>query len=77
MMTVMTGREFLRRVKRLGRSRGIAVRFDQRHGKGSHGTLHYRNRKTTVKDLQKEIGVGLLRDMLSQLGLTSRDLDEE
>ena len=77
MMTVMTGREFLRRVKRLGRSRGIAVRFDQRHGKGSHATLHYGNRKTTVKDLQKEIGMGLLRDMLGQLGLSRRDLDEE
>ena len=77
MMTVMTGREFLRTVKRLSRSRGIAVRFDQRHGKGSHATLHYGNRKTTVKDLQKEIGMGLLRDMLGQLGLSRRDLDEE
>ena len=77
MTTVMTGRELLRRVQRLGRSRGIAVRFDQRHGKGSHATLHYGNRKTTVKDLQKEIGMGLLRDMLGQLGLSRRDLDEE
>ena len=63
--------------ERLGRSRGIAERFDQRHGKGSHGTLHYGNRKTTVKDPQKEIGMGLLRDMLGQLGLSRRDLDEE
>jgi mRNA interferase HicA len=77
MTTVMTGREFLRRVKRLGRSRRIAVRFDQRHGKGSHGTLHYGNRKTTVKDLRKEIGGLLLRDMLGQLGLSRRDFDEE
>jgi hypothetical protein len=77
MMTVMTGREFLRRVKRLGRSRGIAVRFDQRHGKDSHSTLHYGNRKTTVKDLRNEIGMGLLREMLGQLGLSRRDLDEE
>ena len=50
----MTGNEFLRRIKRLGRQRGIAVRFDQRHGKGSHGTLHYGSRKTTLKDLRKE-----------------------
>jgi mRNA interferase HicA len=77
MMRVITGREFLRRVKRLGRSRDIAVRFDQRHGKGSHGTLHYGNHKTTVKDLQKEIGVGLLREMLDRLGLSRSDLDEE
>jgi mRNA interferase HicA len=44
----MTGNEFLRRITRLGRARGIAVRFDRRHGKGSHGTLHYGNRKTTL-----------------------------
>ena len=76
-MSVMTGREFLSRVNRLGRSRGIAVRFDPCRGKGSHGTLHYGNRKTTVKDRQKEIGMGLLREMLGQLGLSRRDLDEE
>jgi mRNA interferase HicA len=72
----MTGNEFLRRVNRLGRERGIAVRFDQRHGKGSHGTLHFGNRKTTLKDLRKEIGIGLLRVMLGQLGLSRRELDE-
>ena len=77
MITLMTGREFLRTVKRLGRSRGIAVRFDQRHGKGSHGTLYYGDRKTTVKDLRKEIGGLLLRDMLGQLGPSRRDFDEE
>jgi mRNA interferase HicA len=72
----MTGNEFLRRINRLGRERGIAVRFDQRHGKGSHGTLHFGSRKTTLKDLRKEIGIGLLRVMLGQLGLSRRELDE-
>lgn len=72
----MTGNEFLRRINRLGRERGIAVSFDQRHGKGSHGTLRFGNRKTTLKDLRKEIGVGLLHVMLGQLGLTRGDLDK-
>jgi mRNA interferase HicA len=72
----MTGREFLQRINRLGRMRGVAVQFDRRHGKGSHGTLHYGNRKTTLKDLRQEIGVGLLNAMLAQLGLSRRDLDE-
>ena len=72
----MTGNEFLRRITRLGRTRGIAVRFDPRHGKGSHGTLRYGNRKTTLKDLRKEIGTPLLHAMLDQLGLGRRDLDE-
>ena len=56
--------------------RGIAVSFDQRHGKGSHGTLRFGNRKTTLKDLRKEIGVGLLHVMLGQLGLSRGDLDK-
>jgi mRNA interferase HicA len=72
----MTGSEFLRRIMRLGRARRAVVRFDRRHGKGSHGTLHYGNRKTTLKDLRKEIGEGLLQDMLKRLGLSRRDLDE-
>ncbi len=72
----MTGNEFLRRIIRLSRARCIAVRFDRRHGKGSHGTLHYGSHKTTLKDLRKEIGTGLLHDMLAQLGLSRHDLDE-
>lgn len=71
----MTGNEFLRRIARLGRARGLAVHFDRRHGKGSHGTLHYGNRKTILKDLRKEIGTGLLGEMLTQLGLTRQDFD--
>ena len=71
----MTGNELLRRIKRLGRERGIAVRFDPSPGKGSHGALYYAGRRTTMKDLRKEISVGLLRDMLAQLGLTRRDLE--
>jgi hypothetical protein len=31
----MTGNEFLRRINRLGRQRGIPVRFDQRHGRAA------------------------------------------
>jgi mRNA interferase HicA len=72
----MTGNEFLRRINRLGRQRGIVVRFDQRHGKGSHGTLHFGSHKTTLKDLRKEVGAGLLHEMLNQLGLSRRDLEE-
>ncbi len=53
----------------------IAVRFDRRHGKGSHGTLHYGSHKTTLKDLRKEIGTGLLHEMLAKLGLSQHDLD--
>ncbi|MGH7088856.1 MAG: hypothetical protein ACREFQ_08145 [Stellaceae bacterium] len=50
------------------------MRFEKRHGKGSHGTLYYGNRKTTVKDRKKEIRMGLLGAMIDQLGLDKDDL---
>ena len=70
----MTGAEFIRRVRHLGRERGVVVTFDERRGKGSHGTLYFGDRATVVKDRKKELGVGLLNDMLKQLGLTKADL---
>ncbi|MCX7363062.1 MAG: type II toxin-antitoxin system HicA family toxin [Alphaproteobacteria bacterium] len=61
-------------MKRFGRSRGVAVVLDQTRGKGSHATLYYGARRTVVKDRRKEIGSGLLNAMLSQLGLTKKDI---
>jgi predicted RNA binding protein YcfA (HicA-like mRNA interferase family) len=52
------------------------VRFEARHGKGSHGRLYYGERFTTVKDRKKEIGPGLLQKMLTDLGLSRNDLEE-
>lgn len=71
----MTGHEFERRIRRLGRARGVAVSFDRGHGKGSHGRLYYGNRFTTLKDRRKELGPGLLNAMLDQLGITKQDLE--
>jgi mRNA interferase HicA len=71
----MTGHEFERKIRRLGRIRGVAVSFDRGPGKGSHGRLYYGNRFTTLKDRKKEIGASLLSAMLDQLGLTRRDLE--
>ncbi len=72
----MNGNEFERKIKRLGRKRGIAVGFDPGHGKGSHGRLYYGARFTTLKDRKKEIGPGLLSAMLAQLGLMKADLED-
>jgi predicted RNA binding protein YcfA (HicA-like mRNA interferase family) len=51
------------------------VRLDELKGKGSHAALSYGSRRTILKDRRKEIGPGLLRSMLLQLGLTPRDLE--
>ena len=71
----MTGSEFERRVKAVGRKCGIVLSFDRGHGKGSHGRLYYGEQFTTLKDRKKEIGPGLLNAMLTQLGLTRADLE--
>jgi hypothetical protein len=71
----MNGSEFERKVRRIARKRGVQVSFDSGHGKGSHGRLYYGSRFTTLKDRRKEIGPGLLKAMLDQLGLTRSDLE--
>jgi len=71
----VSGNKLIRRIKRLGRARGVLVRLETRYGKGSHGRLYYGDRFTTVKDRKKEIGEGLLMAMLRQLGLTLDELD--
>ena len=72
----MNGGEFERRIRKIGRKRGVSVSFDPGRGKGSHGRLYYGTRFTTLKDRRKELGPGLLKAMLDQLGLTIRDLEE-
>lgn len=69
----MTGREFVERLSEIGRRRGIPIRIDAKRGKGSHVTLYFGDRKTTLKDRRKEIGPGLLSSMIRQLGLTKDD----
>jgi hypothetical protein len=71
----MNGGEFERKVRAIGRKRGIAVSFDRGRGKGSHGRLYFGDRFTTLKDRKKEIGPGLLAAMLAQLGLSRADLE--
>jgi len=72
----VTGAEFVRKVKKVGRRRGVPVEFVAERGKGSHGTLYYGTRRTTVKHRQTELSPGLLHAMLAQLGLTLEDLQE-
>ena len=69
----MNGREFEKRVRRLGKRTGKEVRFE-RHGKGSHGRLYYGERFTTLKDRKQEIGKGLLKAMCAQLGIDPGEL---
>ena len=72
--TIMTGKEFIKIIKKLGKQNKISVRFKSKRGKGSHGTLYYGECFTIVKDRKKEIGPGLLNKMLAALNLSKDDL---
>ena len=69
----MNGRQFIVRVRKWARDRGLEVRFVASEGSGSHGTLYAGDRRTTVKDRKKEIGRGLLDKMLADLGIDRDD----
>ena len=69
----MEGAEFIRKVRKLGRKRGVTVAVDISHGKGSHAMLRFGNRLTTVR--KGELSRGTLHAMLKQLGLSLDDLN--
>ncbi|HOC41429.1 MAG TPA: type II toxin-antitoxin system HicA family toxin [Thermoanaerobaculales bacterium] len=73
----VTGAEFIKKVKKLGRRRGVSVEFIVERGKGSHGTLYFGGRFTVVKHRAAELTPGLLHAMLKQLGLALDDLRGE
>ena len=70
----MTGNEFIRKIRRLGRQRGVKVAFVSERGKGSHGTLYDGNRLTIVHNPKDALKTGTPHAMLTQLGLTLSDL---
>ena len=70
----MTGNEFVRKVKALGRARGIPVELNAARGKGSHQTLYFGGAFTVVRNLKDELKTGTLHAMCSQLGIKVKDL---
>ncbi len=65
----------MRKIKRLGRRRGVSVRLAAKRGKGSHATLYYGEARTVMQDVKRELPTGTFRAMLDQLGLSATDLD--
>jgi mRNA interferase HicA len=70
------GSEFVRRIRKIARKRGVTVDFIPARGKGSHGTLYFGGQFTVVRDLKDELKTGTFHAMLQQLGLTLQDLNE-
>ncbi|WP_293065793.1 MULTISPECIES: type II toxin-antitoxin system HicA family toxin [unclassified Moorena] len=71
---IMKGSEFIRRVKKLARERGLEARVDKKRGKGSHVTLYFGDRFTIVRNPKDELKTGTLKAMLRQLGLQEDEI---
>ena len=70
----MTGSEFIRKVKALGKYRNVTVRLDASRGKGSHQTLYFGTTFTVVRNPKDELKKGTFHAMCSQLGIKAYDL---
>jgi mRNA interferase HicA len=70
----MTGNEFVRKVKALGRTRNVPVILNAARGKGSHQTLYFGSAFTVVRNLKDELKTGTLHAMCKQLGIELKDL---
>lgn len=70
----MSGNEFIRKVKAIGRARGIDVRLNAARGKGSHQTLYFGTAFTVVRNPKDELKTGTFHAMCAQLGLRSNQL---
>jgi mRNA interferase HicA len=70
------GNEFIRKVRRLGRQRGVKVAFVPERGKGSHGTVYHGDQLSIARNPKDELKTGTLHAMLAQLGRTLADLTD-
>lgn len=70
----MKGSEFIRKVQRLAKERGLASRVDEKRGKGSHVTLYFGDHLTIVRNPKDELKTGTLHAMCKQLGITRDEL---
>lgn len=70
---VMTGNEFIRKLKILGKTRSKVVRLNAARGKGSHQTLYFGTAFTIVRNPKDELKTGTLHAMCRQLNIKPSD----
>jgi mRNA interferase HicA len=70
----MKGSEFIKKVKKLARERGITAYVNKKRGKGSHVTLYFGEKFTIVRNPKDELKTGTLKAMLNQLGLSEDEI---
>lgn len=70
----MRGNEFIRRVQKYAKARGIHCEWHLEMGKGSHGILTLGDRRTVVRNPKDELKTGTMHAMLKQLGLSRAEI---
>jgi mRNA interferase HicA len=70
----MKGSEFIKKVKRLAKARGIEMRVDKKRGKGSHITLYFGEQFTILRNPKDELKTGTFKAMLAQLEIEEDEL---
>jgi len=70
----MTGNEFLKRLRALGKLRNVSVDLDAARGKGSHQTVYFGAAFTVLRNPKDELKTGTLHAMCKQLGIKVSDL---
>jgi len=68
------GNEFLKRLRKLAKERGVTFEWHPNLGKGSHGIVKLGDKRTVLRNPKDELKTGTLHAMLKQLGLTEQDL---
>ncbi len=70
----MTGKELLKKLKKLSGKLGVEMRIETKRGKGSHVTLYFDERYAIIPDLKKELKMGTLKAILKQIGVQQEEL---
>ena len=73
---IMKGIDFIRKIKKLAKQRGLRCHIDKKRGKGSHVTLYFGNKRMIVRNPKDELKKGTLSAMLKQLGLSHQDIQD-
>jgi len=72
----MKGNEFIKRVRKIAKTKGITCVVDEARGKGSHITLYLGDSLTIVRNPKDELKIGTFHAMLKQLGITLDNIME-
>jgi mRNA interferase HicA len=70
----MTGKELVKALKKLSKTRKEELRIESKRGKGGHVTLYLGERYAVIPDLKKELKTGTLSAILKQLGVEKGEL---